>query len=206
MSREIRASFRVFDPATPLLSDAARKVGTTWFDLLQHTLERGVRIDLTISDFDPIARGDLHRSSHEALRRIIAAGEASGNGPLLRARVSLHPARVGFIPRMILWPKVQGQLSALAEKLNDMEPHSRRKAMAEMPRMVPFTYAYTTEAMNAEQQLREHLIDEEQVAQWIRSRDLAPSSGPAAHERIEALKRRLRDRQSLKVEPGSGHS
>ena len=31
-----------------------------------------------------------------------------------------------------------------------------------------------------QQQLREHLIDEEQVAQWIRSRDLAPSSGPAA--------------------------
>ena len=61
-------------------------------------------------------------------------------------------------------------------------------------------------AARHQQQLREHLIDEEQVAQWIRSRDLAPSSGPAAHERIEALKRRLRDRQSLKVEPGSGHS
>lgn len=186
--REIRASFRVFDPATPLLSDAARKVGTTWFDLLQHTLERGVRIDLTISDFDPIARGDLHRSSHEALRRIIAAGEASGNGPLLRARVSLHPARVGFIPRMILWPKVQGQLSALAEKLNDMEPHSRRKAMAEMPRMVPWMVAMAEETTEERAQRKAKREEE-------KARERAARAEDGHHHLRDRIRAHLRPRR-----------
>ena len=34
----IRMGFRIFDPLTPLYSQAGREVGRDWFDLLVHTL------------------------------------------------------------------------------------------------------------------------------------------------------------------------
>ena len=49
----IRLGFRIFDPRTPLYSEAGRAVGADWFDLLVHTLGRGVRIELALCDFDP---------------------------------------------------------------------------------------------------------------------------------------------------------
>ena len=51
-----------------------------------------------------------------------------------------------------LLPIVVGAETFLAAK-----EQSVALVFGEMPHMVPFTYAYTTEAMNAEQQLRERL-------------------------------------------------
>jgi two-component sensor histidine kinase len=53
---EIWASFRIFDPSTRLRSPEARAVGETWWDLVVHTLRRGVAIHLTLADFDPVGR------------------------------------------------------------------------------------------------------------------------------------------------------
>ena len=51
-----------------------------------------------------------------------------------------------------LLPVVVGAETFLAAK-----EQSVALVFSELPRMVPFTYTYTTEAMNAEQQLRERL-------------------------------------------------
>ena len=70
----------------------------------------------------------------------------------------LHPAQVRrAIDEQVglfraLLPIVVGAETFLAAK-----EQSVALVFGEMPRMVPFTYAYTTEAMNAEQQLRERL-------------------------------------------------
>ncbi|TNC72451.1 phospholipase D family protein [Rubellimicrobium roseum] len=130
---EIWGSFRIFDLRTRLHSPEACTVGETWFDLIVHTLRRGVTIDLTITDFDPVARPSLHRGTWAALRRLLAAGEAAGAGERLRVRAALHPAVTGVLPRLVLWPQVALSLSRTARWLNARDPAQRRAALRDMP-------------------------------------------------------------------------
>ena len=107
--REILAGFRIFDLETRLRSDEAREIGTTWFDLFQHTLERGVSITLMLSDFDPIAGTRYHRKSWQSAQQLIAAQEVSGKGKL-DYRIAMHPAKAGLFPRIMLWSKARKKL------------------------------------------------------------------------------------------------
>ncbi|MGB4910319.1 MAG: phosphatidylserine synthase, partial [Tabrizicola sp.] len=65
---EILAGFRVFDLKTRLRSPEALVIGQTWFDLVIHTLRRGVAIRIVLSDFDPVARPRLHRATWRTVR------------------------------------------------------------------------------------------------------------------------------------------
>lgn len=130
---EIWASFRVFDPATKLHSARAKAIGTTWFDLVQHVLARGVRLNLVIADFDPCARPDLHRGTWRSLRMLHAAAELAGPGARLTLRAALHPARTGILPRLLFWPVVARKLLHEAASLNDLDPGRRRAALRDMP-------------------------------------------------------------------------
>lgn len=131
--REIWASFRVFDPTTKLHSDRALGVGKTWFDLIQHTLRRGVAINLVIADFDPCARPELHRGTWRSVRMLHAAGELAGAGALLRVTAAMHPARTGILARVLFWPIVARKLLKQARELNAQPPEARRTALREMP-------------------------------------------------------------------------
>lgn len=113
-AEHITCCFRVFDPATTLRSDEAREIGETWFDLLLHVLNKGVAVNITISDFDPIVATDDHRRSWRAARQLAALNELSGNG-CLTFKIAMHPARVGFLPRRALKAKV-------VEKLEEQDP------------------------------------------------------------------------------------
>lgn len=130
---EIVMCFRVFDPMTRLRSPAARKIGETWMDLIEHLLRRGVRIDLSISDFDPIAVPDAHRATWSALRALHAAAELSGRPGLLTARAALHPARIGWLPRMLLWPRACQELGRTATRLNGLPPPQCDTYLREAP-------------------------------------------------------------------------
>lgn len=116
---EIIAGFRIFDPWTKLRSDAGQDVGETWFDLIGHTLNRGVKIEFILTDFDPVVRMDMHLYAWRCLRGILAAGEASDHPENLNAQVSMHPARLGMLPRAALWPRsvkeVASQLKSVLE-------------------------------------------------------------------------------------------
>ncbi len=131
---EIWASFRIFDPLTRLRSPEARVVGETWFDLIVHALQRGVAINIVISDFDPVARPSLHRGTWASLRRLWAAGEVAGPGSApLRARAAMHPALTGVLTRAALWPQSQACLARTARWLNALEPARRQRALQDMP-------------------------------------------------------------------------
>ena len=52
-----------------------------------------------------------------------------------------------------------------------------------------------THAAMRQQKLRLELLEQEQVARWVASRDLAANSGPTAQERIERLRQRLQSKQ-----------
>ncbi|MCB1380861.1 MAG: hypothetical protein KDK89_21210, partial [Alphaproteobacteria bacterium] len=130
---EIWAGFRVFDPRTRLRSEQARRIGETWFDLILHSLKRGVRINLVMADFDPLGAPKLHRGTWRAMRMLITAAELAGAGERLRLVAGLHPARTGLLPRLLFWPLILKRQLATAQRLNRLPRNKRRAALQEMP-------------------------------------------------------------------------
>ena len=131
---EIVAGFRIFDLRTKLRSAEACEIGTDWFDLLLHTLQRGVDVRLVISDFDPIAGPDLHRTSWRTRRQLIAVQELSTNGTLSMT-MDMHDARLGLIPRLIFFPVAYKRLRDLVRRINDMPLARRKRFMQEAVRL-----------------------------------------------------------------------
>ncbi|MCV2892240.1 phospholipase D-like domain-containing protein [Lentibacter sp. XHP0401] len=134
---EILASFRVFDPWTKLRSQAAKRVGQIWFDLLIDTLDRGVQITLTISDFDPVARMNFHIHSWNCVRAIYAAAELSKNPHLLKVTAAMHPASVGILPRLLLWPRMIKEINTSLEDINQKPPAARTDILNRAPYVRP---------------------------------------------------------------------
>ncbi|WP_295313833.1 phospholipase D family protein [Roseobacter sp.] len=129
----IDAGFRVFDPRTPLISDEARATGDTWADLLMRKLDEGVAIRFVISDFDPVVRPDLHRDSWKSAKVFAGIRELTRNPGKLTVRISAHPARVGWGPRLVLWPKVQARLAQTCSDLSGLPDGVRTEALRCMP-------------------------------------------------------------------------
>ncbi|RVT87360.1 phospholipase [Rhodobacteraceae bacterium CCMM004] len=130
----IVAGFRIFDPDTHLRSAAGQAIGRDWFDLIVHTLRRGVSIDLLLSDFDPIVAAPIHRATWSSLRRLWAAAEIAGpDAAKLTIHHGRHPAEVGLLPRLILWPRVLAELRQVRRRLEAMPLEGRRTALRDMP-------------------------------------------------------------------------
>lgn len=134
---EIWASFRIFDPRTRLRSAPARSVGRTWFDLIVHTLSRGVRIHLVLSDFDPIACADLHRGTWRSVRMLMAAAEIAGPDARLTVIPARHPAETGILPRLFFWRQIARRLRGAARELNALGRAERAAALRDMPGLAP---------------------------------------------------------------------
>ena len=117
---KIEVGFRIFDPLTKLHSDAALEVGSNWADLIVATLERGIAISITLSDFDPITGYDLHRGSWKAMRILLALNEMTEAGASqLRVRCLLHPAQAGLLPRLLLAAQTRKKLRKIAARMNE---------------------------------------------------------------------------------------
>ncbi len=131
---EIVASYRIFDPSTRLNSPEARRIGEDWFDLIVHTLRRGVTIIIYVSDFDPIAAHELHRTTWCSIQMLIAAAEAAGpESAPLHVVSAVHPSCVGVLPRIILLPAVAKRLWQRCRELNRMSRIEREGALRNMP-------------------------------------------------------------------------
>lgn len=133
--REIVAGFRVFDLKTQLCSEAGLEIGTDWFDLLVHTLQRGVRVKMILTDFDPVARPASHRMSWRSARHFYAAAEASGRPDLLDLTIAMHPARIGPLSRLMLWPKTYAAIRKEARRLNSLPAREAASDLQLMPEL-----------------------------------------------------------------------
>lgn len=131
--REIVAGFRVFDLKTRLRSPEARAIGATWFDLMIHTLRRGVEVRIVLADFDPVARPRLHRATWRTVRMFWAAAELAGPGAKLVVVPSMHSAAAGIWPRLLFWPVVKSRLGRVASWLRRQVESHRMTALREMP-------------------------------------------------------------------------
>tara|TARA_R110002051_G_scaffold1008_1_gene4878 strand:+ start:9250 stop:10827 length:1578 start_codon:yes stop_codon:yes gene_type:complete len=117
---KIELGFRIFDPLTKLHSDAARKVGSNWADLIVATLNRGVEIAITLSDFDPIVGYNLHRRNWKAIRIFHALNEMTTQGAgTLRIKGLLHPAQGGLMSRLLFAPQTRKKLNKIVAEIND---------------------------------------------------------------------------------------
>ncbi|WP_264212512.1 phospholipase D family protein [Leisingera thetidis] len=134
---EITASFRLFDFATALLSPEAQEAGTTWADLIADALQRGVRVRLVVSDFDPVMAAPLHAAAQKTLAQAqeIRARLAPGAADRLSVTAALHPARAGFLPRLAFSPFVLRKLRALPRRLRPAA--ARRKGL---PQLCPVSH------------------------------------------------------------------
>ena len=121
---EVIGGFRIFDLTTGLRNPRVREVvGPQWIDLLAHVLKKGVRVDLTLCDFDPVMGTDLHRLTWRSMRQAAALAEIVGAelAQNLSIRAHLHPARAGIVPRAVLTPIVEAKRKAAKEKMNEAE-------------------------------------------------------------------------------------
>ncbi|WP_291729151.1 phospholipase D family protein [Leisingera sp. F5] len=116
---EIIASFRLFDFATRLLSPEALESGATWADLIADALQRGVRVRLVVSDFDPVMAAPLHAAAQQTVKQAqkIMARLSSEQAALLSVSAALHPARAGLVPRLAFSPFVLRKLRKLPKRL-----------------------------------------------------------------------------------------
>ncbi|QYK41445.1 MAG: phospholipase [Paracoccaceae bacterium] len=130
---EIWGSFLVFDPQTRLRSAEARQIGATWFDLIEHTLRRGVSITMVISDVDPAMRAAMHRDTWRAVRLFHAAAELAGAHDRLRVIPAMHASETGLVPRLLFWPVILRRLHRTAAWLNRLSPAARVAVLREMP-------------------------------------------------------------------------
>lgn len=129
---EIWASFMVFDLSTRLRSPEALAIGKTWFDLVVHTLNRGVSLHICISDVDPIARAALHREATRQLRMFSAAAAVAKPRPKLHVVRARHPAQTGVLVRLAIWPYIMKKLFKTAGWLNGLSPEHRAAALRDM--------------------------------------------------------------------------
>lgn len=131
--REIIAGFRVFDLKTRLRSPEASAIGETWFDLVIHTLRRGVAMRIILSDFDSVARPRLHRATWRTVRMFWAAAELAGPGARLTVVPAMHSAVAGVGPRLLLWPVILSRLLRVSGWLRRLIGPERVAALREMP-------------------------------------------------------------------------
>lgn len=137
---EISGCFRVFDLNTRLRSAEARKIGTTWFDLLIDTLNRGVRVRLVVSDFDPVAAVHLHRLAWQTQRQMAAVREMTRPGAKLEFTVALHDAQSGALPRVLVYPLVRKKITETVDLWCRMTSAQRSRFWSETPRLHPLCH------------------------------------------------------------------
>lgn len=133
----ISAGFRVFDPATRLRSEEALSVGKTWADLVAHTLARGIRFRLILSDFDPVVRPALHRATWRSAHQLRKAAIRAGRPELLEVIPSMHASRLGIVPRLFFWPKILGEIREELDRLNAGTREEAEADLALMPGLAP---------------------------------------------------------------------
>lgn len=133
--REIVMGFRIFDPLTRLRSPEAREIGETWVDLLEHVLRRGVRVEIHLSDFDPVAATELHALCWRCVRVLCGLRELCG--PEAAARLSLfaeiHPAKTGRIARIFFWPIVAGKMRQILRREESQKVSHKRRVLKYLP-------------------------------------------------------------------------
>lgn len=133
--QEIVMGFRIFDPMTRLRSPEALEIGETWVDLLVDALQRGVRIEIHIADFDPVAATPLHQICWRSVRVLCGLRELAGPeaGDRLSVFAQIHPAKTGAFARIFFWPVVAAKMRQIVRRSDGEKASHRRRMLKYIP-------------------------------------------------------------------------
>lgn len=111
--KELVMSFRILDPQTRLRTPELKERGLeTWADLLAMLSQRGVKIRMVLSDFDPIFASDLHR---------LAWRSASGFASAMKGDVQIVCAPHGQMAGPLWRLFMRGRIARMMNKLRSEE-------------------------------------------------------------------------------------
>ncbi|QFS81888.1 cardiolipin synthetase [Roseivivax sp. THAF40] len=130
---EVLLSFRIFDPETALRLPELRDRGLmTWADLITSVAQRGARVRIILTDFDPLFASPLHRAAWASASRL--ADEAEGD---LQVLCAPHGQEVGWAWRSMLWLKIAEKLRLLREEPSDKLTPVQRAMLKVRPQLRP---------------------------------------------------------------------
>lgn len=130
---EVLLSFRIFDPETALRLPELRDRGLmTWADLITSVAQRGARVRIILTDFDPLFASPLHRAAWASASRL--ADEAEGD---LQVLCAPHGQEVGWAWRSMLWLKIAEKLRLLREEPSDKLTPVQRAMLKVRPQLPP---------------------------------------------------------------------
>ncbi|EAQ05091.1 Phospholipase D/Transphosphatidylase [Pseudooceanicola batsensis HTCC2597] len=134
---EVLLAFRILDARTALRSKAAQEAGlTSWADLLEDAAERGVRVRLLLSDFDPVFTPDLHREAWGSAGRFAARLNAHPSAELICA---LHDCAPAPIWERVFSPQINDRLAELRSAPHEYLTRSQLRALDGHYRLRPVT-------------------------------------------------------------------
>lgn len=134
---EVWAAFNHLDPDLELVSQPGRRIGRTWNALVLALLKRGVQLRLFLPDCDPFLTPAAHRANHACARRLRAEATAQGLANLLDIQILSHPARYGPLTYGMEWHRRRTAVAPELAHLAAAEPEARRRALDDMPGLVP---------------------------------------------------------------------
>ncbi|MGR3433930.1 MAG: phosphatidylserine synthase, partial [Shimia sp.] len=140
---EVIGCFRIFDLRTKLRAPEARAVGDDWFDLLAHAVRRGVRVDLTVADFDAVMATSLHEEAMRTLKQGQALAEHTGAGTdRLRVTADRHTARAGVVPWAAFLPLVMRRKQQEVDSRTDEQLGDEARGLGRhrLPSLSPVTH------------------------------------------------------------------
>ena len=121
--RELLLGLHVFQGDTALRSDEARAAGhEVWSDLLRDAMDRGVKVRVLLTDFDPAGIPALHVTAWRRVKELLESMRSHIDvmPELFELQVVLPAGRVGRVQRDLLWPAVYLALRQwLAENADD---------------------------------------------------------------------------------------
>ncbi|MEL7466190.1 MAG: phospholipase D family protein [Pseudomonadota bacterium] len=139
-------SFRVFDAATKLQTDAAIDAagGDDWAALIAARARDGVDVRIQVADFDPIAAPKLHGAAWASLRRLAEAASHDEAPPRFEAMASLHPARFGPLVAWAFAPIARREIRSIRDEFgataHEKLPGFERAASRLAPRIHPASH------------------------------------------------------------------
>ena len=123
--RELLIGLHVFQGDTELRSDEAKAAGhEVWSDLLRAAMDRGVRVRVLLTDFDPAGIPELHVTAWRRVKELLESMRSHIDRlpELFELQVVLPAGRVGRVQRDVLWPAVYLSLRQWLAQHSDEAP------------------------------------------------------------------------------------
>ena len=110
---ELFMGLHVFQGDTAVRSDEAKSRGfEVWSDLLRDAMDRGVKVRILLTDFDPAGIPELHVTAWRRVKELLESmrQHIERMPELFELQVVLPAGRVGATQRAIFWPAVYANL------------------------------------------------------------------------------------------------